>query len=138
VDYGPHLTQTHCTYQHILMPKKTNEFRVQVATEVAGSKNICVAIDKELHYLAFNEAACAYLKIRAADLLGKSALQVYPEIIASRNHRNILRALSGEVIVDDLVESRMGNILKASYRPVFVNKEVQAVILDATVFLSGG
>lgn len=104
-----------------------------VIAEVEKSKDITVAVDENLNYIAVNETACAYLKVKPEALLGKSAIQLYPEIIASRNHRNMLRARSGEYIPADLVESRMGDILKTSYTPVIIAGEVRGVILNATL-----
>jgi PAS domain-containing protein len=115
-----------------------DQFHKEVAATVHASHDICVAIDEQLNYIAFNDKACKYLRIKATDMIGRSALQVYPDIVASRNHRNILRAISGITIPLDLVESRMGDILKASYTPVFVEKEVKAVILNAVVYLAMG
>ena len=77
--------------------------------------------------------ACSYLKIKPETLVGKSAVQVYPEIIASKNHRNMLRAHSGVKIPEDFVETRMGDIVKVSYTPVVIDKEVKAVILNAVI-----
>jgi hypothetical protein len=110
-----------------------DDFYQSVTHQVMQSQDICVAVDEHLAYIALNEVACSYLNIHSADLIGVPAIERYPEIIASRNHRNILRALNGEVIESDLVESRMGDILQTSYTPVYAGKEVKAVILRATV-----
>jgi hypothetical protein len=114
----------------------TNENWLDSVVETVNSnEGISVAIDKQLTCIALNDTACQYLKIRPTDLLGKIAIEVYPEIIASRNHRNILRAMSGIHIPSDLVESRMGDILESSYTPVVVDREVKAVILNARMHL---
>lgn len=113
----------------------TDLFQELVINTVNESDKICVAVDEHLNYIALNNVACSYLKIPPDDLIGKCAIQVFPEIIASRNHRNILRALSGKFIESDLVESRKGDILKTSYTPVFIDNQVKAVILQATVHL---
>ena len=113
------------------------DFYDDVTREVMESNDICVAVDEHLTYIALNEVACRYLCIQADDLVGISAIQRFPEIIASRNHRNMLRALSGDVIESDLVESRMGDILETSYTPVYSGKEVKAVILRASVHTKG-
>ena len=114
---------------------ETDHFLELVINTVNASNEICVAVDEHLNYIALNKLACSYLMIQPEDLLGKCAIQVFPEIIASRNHRNILRALSGKFIESDLVESRKGDILKTSYTPVFIENEVKAVILQASLHL---
>ena len=118
-----------------MVPTQTDLFQDLVIKPVLESDQICVAVDEHLNYIALNKVACSYLNIQPEDLIGKCAIQVFPEIIASRNHRNILRALSGKIIEADLVESRKGDILKTSYLPVFIEGQVKAVILQATVLL---
>ncbi len=115
------------------MIKGPDQFYDQVISDVMKSKDICVAVDEHLNYIALNQVAFTYLHIKQDDLLGKNAIQVFPEIIASRNHRNILKALSGKFIAGELIESRMGDILETSYTPVIFDKEVKAVILNATL-----
>jgi len=95
--------------------------------------DISVAVDAKIQYIAVNDAACAHLNIKPGDLIGKSALDIYPEIIASENHRNILKALSGESIDGELIESRAGALLLTSYRPVFLEESVKAIILTGIV-----
>ena len=118
-----------------MIPAQTDLFQDLVIKPVLESDQICVAFDEHLNFIVLNKVACSYLNIQPEDLIGKCAIQVFPEIIASRNHRNILRALSGKFIDADLVESRMGDILQTSYRPVFMQGQVKAVILKATVLL---
>lgn len=114
-----------------------DEFYDHVRQEVNKSRDICVAVDKHLVYIGLNETACSYLKIKPEDLIGKSAIHAFPEIIASRNHRNMLKALSGEHITGELIESRMGHLLDTTYTPVYNGKEVKAVILNATIHNPG-
>ena len=131
---------TYCTYlsPHTLcLPMKiytVEDFYNEVTREVMQSSDICVAVDEHLTYIALNDVACQYLRIQPDMLIGISAIEKFPEIIASRNHRNMLRALSGEMIESDLVESRMGDMLQTSYSPVYSGKEVKAVILRAVVY----
>ena len=119
-----------------MLHSTTNNWQNDVNIAVNKNTGISTAVDADLTYVAINEVACNYLKLTPEALLGKVAIEVFPEVIASRNHRNILRAMSGIKIDSDLVESRMGDILDVSYTPVWVNKEVKAVILNATVHLA--
>jgi PAS domain S-box-containing protein len=105
------------------------DFYQEVIKEVMSCPDISVAVDDKIKYIAVNEAACRHLSIKPDDLLGKSALDLYPEIIASKNHRNILKALSGHSIEGELIESRAGALLLTSYRPVIMDEQVKAIIL---------
>lgn len=118
-----------------MIATQTDQFDELIIKTVLSSDKICVAVDDHLNYIAINKVACDYLNIPPENLIGKCAIQVFPEIIASRNHRNILRALSGKFIESDLVESRKGDILKTSYTPVLIDQQVKAVILEATMHL---
>jgi hypothetical protein len=100
-----------------------------VIAEVKGNENICVALDEQLEYIAISDTACRYLCVKAENLLGKNMLEVYPEITASRNHRNILKAFSGVTIKNEPIESRMGDLLLTSYNPVLSAGCVIAVIV---------
>ena len=118
-----------------MIANDTDQFQELVINTVNTSDQICVAVDEHLNYIALNMQACSYINIEPGELVGKCAIQVFPEIIASRNHRNILRALSGKFIEGDLVTGRKGDILKTSYTPIFIDNQVRAVILQATVLL---
>jgi hypothetical protein len=116
-----------------MLATQTDLFVELVLNTVLSNDQICIAPDEHLNYIALNKPASAYLNIQPEALPGKCALQVFPEIIASRNHRNILRALTGIFIETDLVESRQGDILKTSYTPICIDQQVKAVILEATL-----
>jgi hypothetical protein len=101
----------------------------EVINEVNDSSNICVAVDTTLKYIAVNETACGYLRVEPGNILGKYMLELYPEITASRNHRNILKALSGLPVNNEPIESRMGDLLLTSYKPVKSGERIIAVIV---------
>jgi len=105
------------------------DFYLEVVKEVMASPDFSVAVDEKIQYIAVNDVTCEYLNIKPEDLLGKNALDIYPEIIASKNHRNILKAISGESIEGELIESRTGGLFITSYRPVFMDEQVKAIIL---------
>src|SRR4051812_46305736 len=111
-----------------MTPILSEDFYKEIIQRVMDSPHISVAVDEKIQYIAVNDVACTYLKIKSTDLLGKSALDLYPEIIASKNHRNMLKALSGLSLDDELIESRMGDLLVTSYRPFFMEGQVKAII----------
>lgn len=60
-----------------------NQLFERVINEVHESSNVTVALNENCEYIAVNSVACNYLGIEASTLLGKSALDLYPEITAS-------------------------------------------------------
>ncbi|MBI3520603.1 MAG: PAS domain-containing protein [Bacteroidetes bacterium] len=107
-----------------------NQLYERVIKEVHESPNITVALNENCEYIAVNSVACDYLEMKANMLLGKSALDLYPEITASLNHRNILKALSGHSLDNQRVESRKGHILRTSYRPFSLDGTVKAIVIS--------
>lgn len=100
-----------------------------VIKHVNSSSFISVALNDQLVYIAINSIACAYLKLEPKDIVGKAVLEKYPEVTASKNHRNILTAFSGETIENELIESRMGDTLITSYKPYLYRNKVVAVVV---------
>lgn len=92
---------------------------------------IVVVFDRNLNYLETNEAACAHLKMTPAELIGKNVLDLFPDLIASKNHRNLLRALGGEILRNMIVESRMGQRFKITYTPLVKEGLVSAILVNA-------
>ncbi len=102
----------------------------QVLNHVNSSPYISVALNDKLIYIAINSIACSYLHLENKDIIGQAALEKYPEVIASKNHRNILTALSGATIENELIESRMGDTLITSYKPYLYKNKVVAVVIE--------
>lgn len=90
-----------------------------------------VTFDVHLNFLEVNEATCEHLKKEPADLVGKSILDLYPGMIASRNHRNLLKALSGATIKDTVVSNVYDIELEATYTPVLSGNRVTGVSVTA-------
>src|SRR5688572_27148446 len=95
-----------------------HRFSETFISESIEKTTIVAAFDQELRYMFLNPAACKHMNAEPESLLGKSIIDVYPDIIASRNHRNLLRALEGEVI-HDIIEGRFGHRMESHYEPVF-------------------
>jgi hypothetical protein len=89
-----------------------------------------VVFDKELNYLKLNKAACEHLKVKPADIIGKNILSVYPDVVASKNHRNLLKALNG-LIVNDFLKGRLGDDFHAFYKPIMKEEQVIGVFVKA-------
>jgi PAS domain-containing protein len=94
------------------------------------SAEIVAAFDTHLYYVFVNEAACKQLNSEPQSLLGKNIIELYPQMIASRNHRNLLRALDGKTI-RDLIDGPAGQCFESIYTPVLKNGKVSYVIVKA-------
>lgn len=95
------------------------------------SKDITAVFDRELNYLLINEAGCRQLQQPPEKLVGNCILDLYPQIIASENHRNLLRAVAGESVKNILIQDGRGGYFKTWYRPILRDKQVVAVIATA-------
>jgi len=102
-----------------------------ITDEVNSRSGIAVALDPHLNYLAVNQEACAHLRKHSNELLGNSILDLFPSIIASKNHRNLLRAASGETILNDTIETVNGVNFFATYDPLIIDRQVRAVFVTA-------
>lgn len=98
--------------------------------ESARSSDIVVVFDSGLNYVYVNHAACIQLDRKPEQLIGKSIIDLYPEIIASRNHRSLLRAFQGETL-HGVIESRKASFFETFYEPVFAGGQVVRVIVRA-------
>jgi PAS domain S-box-containing protein len=99
--------------------------------ETRKEQDICIVLDKELKYVFANAAACRQLGKSEEQLTGKSILDPYPQIIASRNHRNMLRALSGIRINDPALEGPDGYSFRTEYKPLISSGKVMGLLVKA-------
>ncbi len=94
----------------------------------AETEGFVVIFDKELQYMYVNETVLTFLARKPEELLGNSILEVYPDVIASDNHRNLLKALSGETIEEVLQGRTPGIFFNAVYTPITLKKSVVGVL----------
>jgi hypothetical protein len=104
-----------------------------VCNEVHSKTDVAVALDSHLNYLCLNQRACEQLQREESELLGKNIVESFPSMIASRNHRNLLKAVSGMTIKDEVVEGATGHRYLASYEPLIIEGKVNAIIVTAIV-----
>ena len=109
----------------------TTYLNFDLVSGIISSKDISVLLDAKLNYLLVNKAACDLLNKSASELIGRSIIDLYPSMIASANHRNLLKALNGEMIRDYELISNDKKFM-ASYIPVFEKKTVIGVLSKAT------
>jgi PAS domain-containing protein len=98
---------------------------------VMESNNVSVFFDRNLCYKMVNDAACELLNKRAKDLLNKNILDLFPEIVASANHRNLLRALDGQTIRQTMPD-RNGNLCRCRYKPIHQQGRLLGVLVTVT------
>jgi len=92
----------------------------------AESDDIVAIFDRYLRYVHLNEAGCKQLNTNADDLLGRNIVDMYPHIIASTNHRNLLKCLGGEEI-RSVITGRDGELFSTVYLPIFMSRRVEGI-----------
>jgi PAS domain-containing protein len=107
------------------------DFDIQIIQTVLSAPDIAILFDNQLNYVALNDNACRHFDRKKEELLGRCVLDIYPDIIASANHRNMLRALDGEAILNCRVTGRTGILFNISYIPVFPEGSVKGILLNA-------
>lgn len=116
--------------QHTL-PSSLLRPPVEIQNQILSSTDIAVLFDSDLKYVLANQVACLHLKRSAGELIGQCILDLYPEIIASPNHRYLLRALHGECISNVLITGRNGDHFKTTYMPYYQNAAVAGILVNA-------
>ena len=99
---------------------------------IMESNNISIFFDQNLCYKIVNNAACEHIQMKAKELLNKNILDLFPEIVASANHRNLLRALDG-LSIRTTVPDRNGKLFKCRYKPIYQNGKVLGVLVTAVL-----
>jgi PAS domain-containing protein len=102
-----------------------------LVNEVMHAKGVSAIFDSKLNYLLVNKATCDELDKTASDLIGRSIIDLFPNIIASANHRNLLKALNGETILNYEIESLKGKRFLVSYIPVKEKDKIIGVLTKA-------
>jgi len=99
---------------------------------VSDNRDDIVAVfDTELSYLFANDAACKLLKKENHELVGKNLLELFPNLTASKSHRHLLQALSGEEVRRVRSEgtfTRNGAIYESSYYPLKSKNKVEGIL----------
>lgn len=88
-----------------------------------------VVFDLKLNYRFANAAACVYLQRSNDELIGNSLVDVFPEMIASKSHRNILKAITGETIDNQLIEEQDGNYFRSTFAPIIEENSIIGVLV---------
>lgn len=88
--------------------------------------DILAIFDRHLRYVYLNEEGYRHLGREVQELIGNSIIDTYPDIIASANHRNLLRCLQGETIEAHLT-GRKGHHFHTMYKPVILQERVEGI-----------
>lgn len=107
------------------------DFDIELIETVMSQTDIAVLLDTQLNYVAVNEAACNHLRLSSEQLVGRCILDLFPDMIASASHRNLLRALDGETIINFKFTGRYGTQLQADYVPVYPDDMVIGILISA-------
>lgn len=105
------------------------DFDIELVNTILSEKEIAVLFDDRLNYVAASAPAILHLKKTAQELIGRCILDVFPDVIASANHRNLLRALEGESIMNVRLIARNGVPFIATYIPVYPDGYVKGIVV---------
>ena len=94
----------------------------------SGTTDVVAIFDRHLRYVYLNEPGCRVLNVSPRDVLGHCIIEIYPHIIASANHRNLLKCLSGETI-NAIITGREGGHFATLYRPVHMNERIEGIFV---------
>ena len=112
------------------MSKDDPELFKPFAEQVQKTNHISVIFDAELKYVMLSPAALQELGLPESEVVGRNMLDLFPDLIASSNHRNILKALSGQTI-QTTIESRRQKLVRVSYKPLMVDRTIIGVHVEA-------
>ena len=72
-----------------------------ISKTLADNQDDVVAVfDADLNYVFVNDHACELLKIEKHAVENKNLLELFPSLIASKSHRHLLQALSGDLVLN--------------------------------------
>lgn len=107
------------------------DFDIELVNTILTEKEIAVLFDDHLNYVAASPSAFAHLKMSEEEIIGRCLLDVFPDVIASAGHRNLLRALEGESIMNYKIIGRHGIPFNATYIPVYPDGYVKGIVVYA-------
>jgi hypothetical protein len=107
------------------------DFDVELINTIVSDQGVAMLFDDQLNYVAVSAPACIHFRMKKEELIGRCVLDIFPDIIASANHRNMLRALKGESIMNSRIVSRMGIPMETSYIPVYPDGYVKGILVYA-------
>lgn len=96
------------------------------------SEYVIAILDSELNYIFANPATCHLLRKQKHELEGKNMLELFPNLTASKSHRDLLKTLSGETIIDAISEgtfTKAGAKYVSSYYPLKDKGKVVAILV---------
>lgn len=105
------------------------DFDIELVNTILSEKEIAVLFDDQLNFVAASAPALLHLQQREDELIGRCVLDVFPDVIASANHRNLLRALEGESIMNVRLVARNGIPFIATYIPVYPDGYVKGIVV---------
>lgn len=107
------------------------DYDTELIEAIRKTDDIAVLFDEQLNYVALNDAAFIHMQRTSEELIGRCILDLFPDVIASSNHRNLLRALSGETIINSRLKGRLGDEFIATYMPVFFENSIIGIAVNA-------
>lgn len=109
--------------------KQQNEF---VETIIDASAHIIAVLDTKLRFTTMNRKGEEMYNVKKENIIGKSYLKVFPAAKDSSNHKDLLKALQGEYIHNNVIRSSIINGYFENYFiPLKVNEQVYGILILA-------
>jgi PAS domain S-box-containing protein len=97
------------------------------------SIDITIVYDTEMRFISFNKAAEEKYGLNKKDVLGRTLLEIYPQLEGSQGYNDVLRALNGETVHNTKYHSPITNLYYEDYFIPLKNSrnQVYAVLVIA-------
>jgi PAS domain S-box-containing protein len=97
------------------------------------SIDVTIVYDTQMNFLSFNKAAERKYAVTKDEILGQNLLTFYPEVIDSKGHRDLERAIAGEMIHNARYRSPVTNLYYEDFLIPLLNRngDVYAVLVIA-------
>src|SRR5436190_2947043 len=74
-----------------------------------SSVDLIAVYDTDLRILSINQSALNAMKAKEEDVVGKNLLDAFPQMKDSQGHKDLLRAINGEIIHNEIYYSLVSN-----------------------------
>ena len=108
--------------------KRKNDF---VETIIDSSVDVIAVFDTDLHYVILNKYGKEMYGVEDENVIGEHILEVFPEVLGSPMHTDLMEAAKGKTVHNPTYRSRIsGRILENFYIPLLdENQNVYSILV---------
>jgi PAS domain S-box-containing protein len=90
-----------------------------VENVINSSVDVIAVFDQQLKYIMVNKYGCEIYNMPAEKMIGRSLLEVFPQVVGSPMHQELQQAFAGEIIHNPYYKSRISDkVLENFYIPL--------------------